>query len=293
MQAGTLTEQTLGQGAPRALRRLYTKHPIARVPLRKAAAALRVLRPQVAYAQAPASKRARLEQGAAAAAQPPAAPLVRQAVAAPPPLVQRSAAREAAEPFALMLPAPHEASAAASALQLSPEPLSPPPLLLPVFEDRPLRAGAAPLQAARPDFAFDSGSELANVSMDTAPARRSERFTSLPGAPSGSGPGGPPGIPRMEPQGLRAGVPTGLQRGGVPGMAPGGAPGLQAGGPAPARRLSALHGEVLRFAAAAAPTPAEAALIREALWTVGSAASDLWPGSRTVRCKSIFCIVVP
>ena len=283
VQAGMLTEQTLGQGAPQALRRLYIKHPIARVPLRKAAAALRVLRPQVAYAQAPASKRARLEQGTDAAAQPPTAPLVSQAAAAPPPLVQRSAAREAAEPFALTLPAPHDASAAASALHVLPEPPSPTPLLLTVFEDRPTRAGAAPPQASRPDGALGFGSDPAGVGADAAPARRSEQFTSLPGAPSGSGPGGPPGLLRMEPPGLRAGVPTGLQREGLPQVVPGGPPGLQAGGAAPARPLSALHGEVLRFAAAAAPTPAEAALIREALWTVGSAASDLWPGSRTVR----------
>ncbi|KAK9832493.1 hypothetical protein WJX81_001948 [Elliptochloris bilobata] len=53
--------------------------------------------------------------------------------------------------------------------------------------------------------------------------------------------------------------------------------------PNPAQQsLTALHTEVLHFAAAAAPTAAEAALVREALWTVGVAASELWPGSRTV-----------
>ena len=285
LQAGTLTEQTLGQGAPRALRRLYTKHPVARVPLRKAAATLRVLRPAVACAQAPASKRARLEQCAAAAAQLPAAPLVIQAAAAPPP-GQRSAGLEAAEPSAHMSPAPRDASAAASAPHMLPEPPSPMPPLLTVFEDRPPRAGAAPPQASGRVVAFALGSDSAGVGADAAPARRSERSTGLRGAPPGLGPDSPPGLLRMEPPGLRTGVPPGVPRRGVPSAAPGGPPGLLSRGPAPTRRLSALHGEVLRFAAAAAPTPAEAALIREALWTVGSAASDLWPGSHTVRCKN-------
>ena len=282
-QAGVLTEQTLGQGAPRALRRLFTKHAPASAQLRAAVAALSALRPAVAYAQRLTSKRTREEQGAAAAAQPPAAPLGSQAAAAPPP-GQRSAAPEAAETAARTLPAPQAASAAASALHDLPEPPSPRPLLLPVFEDRPPRARAAPLQALRPGGAFDSGSELANVSMEAAPSRRSEGSASLPGGPPGFGPEGPPGLPRMEPPGLSTvGVPPGLPRRGVPSAAPGGPPGLLSRGPAPARRLSALHGEVLRFAAAAAPTPAEAALIREALWTVASAASDLWPECRTVR----------
>lgn len=285
MQAGTLAEQTLGQGAPRALSRLYTKLPVARVPLRKAAATLRALRPAAAYAQAPASKRARLEQGAPAAAPPHAASLVSQAAAAPPPPVLRSAAAEPAEPSARMPPAPRDASAAASAPQMLPEPPSPMPPLLTVFEDRPLRAGAAPLQASGAAGGFDPGLHPAGMSADAASARRSELSTSLPGAPLGLGPDSPPGLLRMEPLGLRSGVPPGLQRGAGPRVTPDGPPGLQLGAPAPARRLSALHGEVLRFAAAAAPTPAEAALIREALWTVGSAASDLWPGSHTVRCR--------
>lgn len=279
-----LTEQTLSQGAPRALRRLYTEHPPARVQLRKALAALRVLRPQVAYAQRPARKRAREGQDAAATAQPPAAPLVSQAAAAPPP-GQRSAAPEPPDPSARMSPAPHDASAAASALHGLPEPPSPRPLLLTVFEDRPPRAGAAPSQAPGAEGGFDPGLQPAGVSADAALALRSEWSASLPGGPPGSWPGGPPGLLRTEPPGLRTGLPPGPQRGGVMSAAPSGPPGLQAGTPAPVRRLSALHGEVLRFAAAAAPTPAEAALIREALWTVGSAASDVWPGSRTVRSQ--------
>ena len=229
----------------------------------------------------PASKRARQAQGAAATAQPPASPLASQAAAAPPP-VQRGGAPERAEASARTLPkAAHDARFDASATHVVAEAgnLSPPPLLLPVFEDRPPpRGGATPPQALDLKGGFQRGSQPSGVGANAAPARRSEWTRSLAAGPPGLGPEGPPGLLHIGPPGL-----PGWRRGGPPTLAPGGVPGLQAGGPAPARRLSALHGEVLRFAAAAAPTPAEVALVHEALWTVGAAASELWPGSRTVR----------
>lgn len=136
--------------------------------------------------------------------------------------------------------------------------------LLPVFEDRPSgkRTSAAALARPAPPLAMQHSAGLGSI-MGLEANLVQRAAASRPSVATA-----------RRPDGVRAGADS-AQGQGNPAQGLGGP--LRGG-----RQLSALHGEVLRFAEAAAPTAEEAALVREALWNVGAAAAALWPGSRTV-----------
>ncbi len=169
------------------------------------------------------------------------------------------------------------------------------PRLLPVFEDRPSAgAGGVDVLASSAVPAYADIQASAAAAEPPRPPQTAEHAqaggVALPAHPSAVALGeahgaraaaacrngaGPALRPRPGAEGLQRG---GGQRAAVPQAASGPA----SRGAPPAPRMSALHGEVLAFAEAAAPTAQEAALVREALWHVGAAAGELWPGSRTV-----------
>jgi hypothetical protein len=170
------------------------------------------------------------------------------------------------------------------------------PLLLPVFEDRPSAgAGGVDVLASSAVPAYADIPASAAAAEPPRPPQAAERPPSssaaVPAHPSAPALGeahgawhaaavrrdgaGPALQSRPDSEGL-------LRGGGQRAAAPQAASGPAGRGAPPAPRMSALHGEVLAFAEAAAPTAQEAALVREALWHVGAAAGELWPGSRTV-----------
>jgi len=174
---------------------------------------------------------------------------------------------------------------------------SPVPLLLPVFEDRP---GASSGGAVADVLAGSTMPAYADIPAGMAAAEppRPPRVAdnaptgsaAVPAHPSAPALGEAPGAwaaaarqdcagPALRP---RPGAEGLVRAGGQRAAAPQAATRPAARGAPPAPRMSALHGEVLAFAEAAAPTAQEAALVREALWHVGAAAGELWPGSRTV-----------